>query len=650
MNKKFLLFALALTILSINVHSQEKLEKEKVSTSSLQHEIIVTATRLETPAKEIASSVTVITKEELEQTKKMTVLEALQEVLGVAIIQNGPAGGAASVFLRGANSEHTLILMDGVELNDPISPSRSFDLAHLTLENIERIEILRGPQSTLYGSDALGGVVNIISKKGQGKPKFSLSSVGGSYSTLISNAGISGSTEKIHYSLAASYFRSEGLSAASTNYEGNQEKDGYRNLSLSGRFGFRLMDNLEVDLILRTLKTKTDIDNFGGAYGDDPNNVQEYNALFLITQIRNLMLNNRWEQKLGLSLVDYDRRHENPTDEAHLFDSEKSFFQSRLFKIDWQNNFFLHETNTLTFGIDYQEEQGESEYHSDGIWGPFLSIFPLKRAHITGFFLQDQIRLADRFFATLGVRLDEHSQFGSAVTYRLAPAYFIEGTLTKFRATLGTAFKSPSLYQLYAPGTFLGPIGNKDLKPEKSTGWDIGVEQQILGGKVLLGATYFYNDYKNLINFDFLQGYTNIGKAESKGAELLIQARPFDYLLFTATYTTVEAKDKDTDTYLLRRPKDKLSVKLNYSFLKKGNINLSLIHIGERDDLDFSTWPSTRVTLPSYTLVNAALSYDLIKNVQIFCRLDNIFNKEYEMIKGYGTPSFSAYGGVKVLL
>jgi len=650
MNKKFLLFALALTILSINVHSQEKLEKEKVSASSLQHEIIVTATRLETPAKEIASSVTVITKEELEQTKKMTVLEALQEVLGVAIIQNGPAGGAASVFLRGANSEHTLILMDGVELNDPISPSRSFDLAHLTLENIERIEILRGPQSTLYGSDALGGVVNIISKKGQGKPKLSLSSVGGSYSTLISNAGISGSTEKIHYSLAASYFRSAGLSAASTNYEGNQEKDGYRNLSLSGRFGFRLKDNLEVDLILRTLKTKTDIDNFGGAYGDDPNNVQEYNALFLKTQIRNLMLNNRWEQKLGLSLVDYDRRHENPTDEAHLFDSEKGSFKSKLFKIDWQNNFFLHETNTLTFGIDYQEEQGESEYHSDGIWGPFSSIFPLKRAHITGFFLQDQIRLADRFFATLGVRLDEHSQFGSAVTYRLAPAYFIEGTLTKFRATLGTAFKSPSLYQLYAPGTFLGPIGDKDLKPEKSTGWDIGVEQQILGGKVMLGATYFYNDYKNLINFDFLQGYINIGKAESKGAELLIQARPSDYLLFTATYTTVEAKDKDTDTYLLRRPKDKLSVKLNYSFLKKGNINLSLIHIGERDDLDFSTWPSTRVTLPSYTLVNAALSYDLIKNVQIFCRLDNIFNKEYEMIKGYGTPGFSAYGGVKILL
>jgi len=649
MIKKVPCFVLALTILPFNVYSQEKSEEEKVSTSSIQHEIVVTATRLETPAKEIASSVTVISKEDLERMKKTTVLEALQEVLGLSIIQNGPPGGSASVFLRGANSEHTLILMDGVELNDPISPSRSFDLAHLTLDNIERIEILRGPQSTLYGSDALGGVVNIITKKRQGKPKFSLSSVAGSYGTIITSGGISGSTERTHYSFGTSYYRSDGFSSASTNYEGNREKDGYRNHSLWGRLGFRLFDNLDVDLILRTLNTQIDIDNVGGAQGDDPNNVQDYNALFIKTQIRNLMLNNRWELKLGLSLVDYDRQHENPADEAHLFDSEEGFFKSKLFKIDWQNNLFLHETNTFTLGIDYQQEQGESEYHSDGIFGPFSSIFPSKRAHVTGFYLQDQVRLANRFFATLGLRLDDHSQFGSAVTYRLAPAYFIEGTQTKFRATYGTAFKSPSLYQLFAPGTFFGPIGNTELNPEKSIGWDIGVEQQLLGGKVLLGVTYFYNDYKDLINFDFLQGYMNIGKAESKGTEILIQARPFDDMLINATYTRTEAKDKDTDTYLLRRPKHKLTANLNYSFLKKGNLNLSFVFIGERDDMDFSTWPSTRETLLSYSLLNAAVSFNVASNFQIFCRLDNIFNKEYEMIKGYGTPGFSAYGGVNFL-
>jgi vitamin B12 transporter len=652
MIKKILFVALALTILTLNVFSKEKSEDEKASTSPIQHEIIVTATRLETPAKEIASSVTVITRERLEQAKKATVIEALQEVLGVSIIQNGPPGGAASVFLRGANSEHTLILMDGVELNDPISPSRSFDLAHLTLDNVDRIEILRGPQSTLYGSDALGGVVNIITKKRMGKPKFSLSSSGGSYGTIITTGEISGSTERTHYSLGTSYFRSEGFSAARTNYEGNEEKDGYRNFSLWGRLGFRLFNNLDVDLIVRTLNTKIDIDNFGTAQDDDPNNVQDYNALFIKTQIRKPMLNNRWELKLGLSVVDYDRQHRNPTDEAHLLDSENGFFKSRLFKIDWQNNLFLHETNTFTLGIDYQQEQGESEYNSDGIWGPYSSIFPLRQAQVTGFYLQDQIRLANRFFATLGLRLDDHSQFGTVITYRLAPAFFIKATQTKFRTTYGTAFKSPSLYQLYAPGTILGPIGNTELNPEKSIGWDIGVEQQLLNGKVLLGVTYFYNDYKDLIDYDFLQGYLNIRKAESKGSEVLIQARPFEDVSFSASYTGTEARDKDTDKVLLRRPKQKFTANLNYNFFKKGNLHLSLIYIGERDDeyYDFLTWASTRETLPGYSLVNAAVSFNFTSSFQIFCRLDNIFNKEYEVIKGYGTPGFSVYGGVNFLL
>lgn len=648
MIKKALSFVLALTILSSNLFSQEKDKKEK-KVPPLKHEVVVTATRLETPAKEIASSLSVISRDDLERMRKTTVLEALQDVLGVFVIQNGPKGGAASVFLRGANSEHTLVMLDGVELNDPISPSRSFDMAHLLTENIDRIEILRGPQSTLYGSDAMGGVINIITRRGEGKPRFHLSSYSGSYGTFAGTAEISGSEEKIQYSLGVTRFQTNGISAASVSYEGNEEKDGYRNLTLSGRLGYRPLDNLSLDLAVRTIDTETDVDNFGGSNGDDSNNTQDYNALFLRGQVRALLLKNRWEQKLGVSLVDYDRRHENPTDAAHLFDSERGSFKSKLIKIDWQNNFFLYETNTLTFGIDYQQEQGESEYQSESIWGSYSSIFPLRRAQTTGVYLQDKVRLANQFYATAGVRLDIHSKFGTSTTYRLAPAYFIEKTGTKLKATYGTSFKSPSLYQLYAPGTFWGPVGNEDLKPEKSTGWDLGIEQQILGGKALLGATYFSNQYENLINWS-VQGFMNIGQAESKGEEFLIQAHPFDNIMFKASYTKNKAKDKDEDTYLLRRPKDKLTVNLNYSSLEKFNINLSLIFIGEREDKDYSNPLSpTQVTLPSYTLFNAAISYDLLQNAQIFCRLDNIFNKEYEMIKGYGAPGLSAYGGVNFL-
>ncbi len=646
MIKKIFFLALGLAILSLTIHSEEK--KEKSSRPSLEHEVVVTATRIETPSKEIASSVTVITSEDLLRMKKSTVLEVLQEVLGTSVIQNGGRGAASSLFLRGANSEHTLVLMDGVEINDPINPSRSCDLAHLSLENIDRIEVLRGPQSTLYGSDAIGGVVHIITRKGEGKPKFFLQTDGGSFESLSGSAGASGEISNIHYSFGLSYFKTQGISAASVSYPGNEEKDGYQNFSVSGRLGFSPRKNLEFDFVFRSLSAKTDIDNFGGAWGDDPNNVQDLSSLFLKGQARALFLGNRWEQKICLSLVRSNREHKNLEDSSHPFDQERGNFSSNLVKIDWQNNFFLLETNTLTFGLEYEQEEGQSEYEVSGIWGPFLSVFPSRRAKTLGFYLQDQIRLANQLFATVGVRLDSHSQSGQAITFRLAPAYFIEKTGTKFKATFGTGFKSPSLYQLYAPPTAWGPIGNEELKPEKSFGWEAGIEQQFFNRKFVITSTYFSNTYKDLITFDSLQGYINIGKAESKGVEMAAEVKPAKEFLFRASYTRMEARDKEKETYLLRRPRDKFVANLNWIFLRKWAVNLSFIYIGKRDDVDFSSWPYPQITLPGYTLLNGILSYDLNSRLQIFGRIDNILNEKYEMILGYGTQGFSAYGGIRV--
>ena len=190
---------------------------------------------------------------------------------------------------------------------------------------------------------------------------------------------------------------------------------------------------------------------------------------------------------------------------------------------------------------------------------------------------------------------------------------------------------------------------NENLNPEKSTGWDIGIEQYFLKGQILLSATYFKNDYKDLIQFDFAQGYTNVGRAESKGLELSVQAIFGTNFILNASYTRTEARDLDADSYLLRRPKDKFTASILYPFLRKGNIRLSLIHIGEREDQDFSTWPATRVTLPDYTLFNSVISYDINHQIQFFLRMDNILNEKYEVIKGYGAPGFSLYGGIHLL-
>jgi vitamin B12 transporter len=195
----------------------------------------------------------------------------------------------------------------------------------------------------------------------------------------------------------------------------------------------------------------------------------------------------------------------------------------------------------------------------------------------------------------------------------------------------------------------LGPIGNKNLEPEKSVGWDFGLEQQFFQGRLLFGATYFYSTYKNLISFDFLQGYINIGKALSKGIEITAEAKPSSEFLVRASYTRMEAKDKEKDSYLLRRPRDKFTATVDWSFLEKWSLHFSAIYTGKRDDVDFSAWPYPQLTLPGFTLFNVCLSFDLSSRLQFFGRLDNLLNEKYEMILGYGTPGFSAYGGFKVL-
>ncbi len=651
MCRKSLIGALILVLLffSLSLLAQDnpKAEQEKPQ-EKLEYEVTVTANRMETSVKETASSVTVITRQDLEKTKKFTVLEALAEVMGLSYTQNGPLGSSSSVQIRGANSEHTKVMIDGMELNDPMTPSRTFDMGLLLVESIDRVEIARGPQSTLYGSDAMGGVINIVTRQEHGKPRMHFSAQGGSYSTLNGNAEVSGRSGEVSYSAGASYLESGGFSAAGSQYAGNIENDGYTNLTLSGKLGYHPQENLDLDLTFRSIDSRLDIDNYGGDYGDDPNNVQDYNAVLLGGSARGLFVHNRWESKLSLSYLQYERRQDNPPDETHPQESERSHFKSDLLKLDWQNNIFAHENNTVTAGLAYSREQGESEYYSESIWGPYESLFPKQASDTFGAYIQDRVTLSGKFFAALGARYDHHSQAGGAVTFRIAPGAYFDRTGTRLKASLGTGFKAPSLYQLYAPPTLYGPVGNENLEPERTLGWDLGVEQEFLRGRLRLGALYFSNSFENLIDFTYTDGYLNLKKASTRGAELFLRTNPWKDLFLSAEYTRTEAKDEESGEYLLRRPKHKLALRIGTGFAAKGHVTADLLYVGAREDNFWVGYESTRVTLDSYLLINAAASYEILPLLQVFARLDNLLNQEYEVVKGYGSPGFSAYAGLRL--
>jgi vitamin B12 transporter len=592
----------------------------------------------------------VVTGEELARTGKTFVLEALESVPGLSIVRNGGPGAAASVSVRGGNSEHTLFLLDGLELNDPINPSRSYDLSHLALSQVERIEILRGPQGLLYGSDALGGVVNIITKAGRGSPRLVLTSSADTLRTLAADISLSGSGEKTDYSVALFHERTAGISAASSAYEGNNEKDGYRNLSLSARFAYSPRPAAGLTLTVRTAKARTELDNFGGPGGDDPNSLQDYGAFLVRGQYRSLARSGRWEQALSVAWLGTKRDNTNPIDETHPQDREEGHYRSDLFKLDWQNDFYLSPANTLTAGFELEQEMGRSDYVSESAAGIFESWFPSARARSAGVYVVDHWETRDRFFVTAGVRADDHSLSGSAVTFRVAPAYLVAATGTRLKASVGTAFKSPSLYQLFAPATSWGPVGNPALRPERAAGWDAGIEQRFAADRLVLGLTWFENSFRDLVDFDYQSGYINIGRARTQGLEVSAEARPREGLHFDASYTLLSARDLGSGAELLRRPRNKLSADASVRVFRRFDLAVSALWVGRRLDRDFSSYPNQTVALAGYVLLGAVLSTAIGPKWELFARVDNILDARYETVWGYGAPGLTVRTGFRLSL
>jgi vitamin B12 transporter len=522
------------------------------------------------------------------------------------------------------------VLIDGLEMNDPSRANRLFDFANLTTDNIDQIEILRGPQSILYGADAIGGVINIITKKGKGKPRFYIGSEGGSYETWREFGGASMGNDRLNMSLAFSHNSRDGFSAADDDLPGNSEDDKWENTSISSRLGFNFSENIDIDLITRFQKSRTHLDKGGGSYKDQKDYHANEHKIFTRFQVNSVALDGLWEHILAYGYADHTRDYRDDPYGDSDYDGKKH-------EISWQHNLYPHETNTINLGLEYEREEMNDHTDID------------ESAHTSSFFLQDQIKLKDFSFTTIGLRYDNHNEFGSESTFQIAQALLIRDLDTKFKGSFGTGFKSPSLYELYAPPSSRGPVGNSDLDPEESKGWDIGIEQSFFNNRLTIEIIYFYNDIDNLIDWDGSLGYINVNNAKTKGVESFIKLIPLKNLSLNLNFTYTDTKDDDGNR-LTRRPRKKVGFNTFYKFSEKWDINLNILYVDKRDDnyWDSMSSKSSDVTLDDYCVVNLSGSCKFSEHIKLFGRIDNLFDEEYYEAYGYGTAGFSAYGGLKI--
>jgi len=646
-NKKFFLPLAIVILFFTNLSFSQQTDTSKIFRLS---EIVVTATKTNLPEIEAASSISVIDSLEIADKPDETVFDLLKSQYGLSFSQQGAPGSLSYVYLRGSGPGDTQILIDGVPVNMPNDPSNTFDFAELPSDNIQRIEILRGPQSTLYGSNALAGVINIITKQGYGSPKFFISGEGGSYNTYKGLAGLNGSINDFNYSITASKFRSDGFSSASQIYN-NTEKDGTTNYNISSRLGYNFSDNFGLNFYYRFAKANTGLDQNGGPYGDDPSYIYNLEESSYKVKGKLSLLGGRWDQIYGISYFRNVREYKYDSTSIYNPTSSSSIYDGNRVMLEWQNNLALIENNLITFGVDAEKENASSDYFSNTYGFEYDSRFPLSQSSTTGAYIQDQINIKNYFFASLGLRYDNHDRFGSIVTYRFAPAFLIQETGTKIKATIGTAFKSPSLFDLYDPQT-----GNLNLKPEKSIGWDAGIEQYFFRQNLTAGLNYFSTNYNDLFGSDSSFKEININKAVSNGVEFYLSLKKINGISISVNYTLTKTKDKsagspDYNLPLLRRPENKFSVNLNYDATEKINFGTEILYVGKRDDkyfANFFPYTSYRITLGGYTLVNLSASYKFSNLIEIYGRVNNLFNKYYEEIFGYGTPGLSGYAGFRL--
>ncbi|MEA1980779.1 MAG: TonB-dependent receptor plug domain-containing protein, partial [candidate division Zixibacteria bacterium] len=394
--KRFFMYVTLVFAIGASGPKANNLINNPTNPKQIPDSIVVTANRKATPVKEIGSSVTVITENDIQKSQESSVAEILRTVPGLNVVQSGGTGKATSVFMRGANSHHTLVIIDGIEMNDPSSPNGAFDFAHLNSGNIQRIEILRGSQSVLYGSDAIGGVIQIFTKRGFGEPSVSLQSEVGSYNSFNESAIISGSKDKFDYSVFLSRKDSDGFSAT-TDTLGTKENDGYENSEIATHLGYNLSDKFELNFTGKYLDAKADIDNSWGIF-EDPNYINQSITKNISLQLNKFGSDDFWIPSVKLLYLNNEYEAINETDTEHPDDASNFNSSGTKFKISSLNNFNINSNNILSIGVESEIEKFDSDFSSESAWGPYSETITEKENRISSVYALEEISLNNRWF------------------------------------------------------------------------------------------------------------------------------------------------------------------------------------------------------------------------------------------------------------
>jgi len=594
--------------------------------------LVVSATRVPTPADRLGSTVTVIDRAAIRASGATSVDALLRRVPGVTVVNSGGPGGRTDVSIRGADEDQTLVLIDGVRVNDPASTGGRFDFAGLSAQGIERIEVLRGAQSALYGGEAIGGVVNIVTRRAEKGIGGYVGVGGGSYGTFRQEAGADAAEDGWDLTVDAANQTSQGFSRSTA----GGENDGAKLRTLSARGGVRANDALSFDAAARYEDVFAELDPTATRDGF----AEKHDRVWSGRAGAELALfDGAWTQHLDLYGSRTLRRFE---DEATSGARTVSHFDGARAGIEWRHDLVFDDANQMTLGVDMHRDYGAARENSGS---GSRERYERDEDAYAAYGLYS-LELFDRLNLTAGGRFDDFEAFGTEFTYRLTAALPIVETGTVLRASHATGAKAPTIQQRFDDTFLFGflPVrGNPDLGVERSTSWDAGIEQSFFAGAVVASATLFRNDFDDLIEYDAGAGtFLQIDEARTDGTELGLRFEPADGLSFTGSYTFMRTEDRSDGSELARRPRHAGSVVADFDVTERLSLQASANYVGRRYNQT-----DERGRLDAYTLVGLAGQYRLLDGLELYGRIDNLFDADYEEVENLATAGRSVYAGLR---